>query len=95
MIALLGYLAVAHHGRGRGAWVATEPPRAWTDSVAAVVAEQHDAFTQLWRRRQVLLAEASSAGDNPSLLAWQADLQRQVARAGEALLRRLYPQAAW
>ena len=24
--ALLGYLAIAHHGRGRGAWVAQEPP---------------------------------------------------------------------
>lgn len=93
--ALLGYLAVAHHGRGRGAWVATEPPRAWTDSVAAVVETQREAFTQLWRRRQLLLTEAGSAADNPLLLAWQADLQRQVARAGEALLRRLYPQAAW
>ncbi len=28
--ALLGYLAIAHHGRGRGAWVAQEPPSAWT-----------------------------------------------------------------
>jgi len=93
--ALLGYLAVAHHGRGRGAWVATEPPRAWTDSVAGVLEAQEAAFTQLWRRRQVLLADAGTEADNPSVLAWQGDLQRQVARAGEALLRRLYPQAAW
>ena len=28
--ALLGYLAVAHHGRGRGAWVDEAPPSRWT-----------------------------------------------------------------
>jgi 50S ribosome-binding GTPase/Domain of unknown function (DUF3482) len=93
--ALLGYLAVAHHGRGRGTWVATEPPSAWTDSVAAVVAEHHAAFDLLWRRRAMLFGPVAEGESNPSLLAWQGDLQRQVQRAGDALLKRLYPVAGW
>ena len=31
--ALLGYLAVAHHGRGRGAWIDESPPARWTAAV--------------------------------------------------------------
>jgi hypothetical protein len=40
--ALLGYLAIAHHGRGRGAWVAQEPPAAWIEAVDAALV-QHKA----------------------------------------------------
>ena len=46
--ALLGYLAVAHHGRGRGAWVAQEPPAAWVSAVEAAVTEQQAALQALW-----------------------------------------------
>ena len=55
--ALLGYLAVAHHGRGRGAWVATDPPAGWTDAVDQVLASQRAEIDGLWQQRQVLLAE--------------------------------------
>ena len=32
--ALLGYLAVAHHGRGRGDWQPAEPPAAWGERLS-------------------------------------------------------------
>ena len=51
--ALLGYLAIAHHGRGRGAWVAQEPPAAWVSAVDAAMARQLSALQALWRRGDV------------------------------------------
>jgi hypothetical protein len=39
--ALLGYLAIAHHGRGRGAWVAQQPPALWTEAVQAAARGLH------------------------------------------------------
>jgi len=49
--ALLGYMAVAHHGRGRGAWVAQAPPAAWVAAVEAAVAQQQGALQALWQQR--------------------------------------------
>jgi hypothetical protein len=59
--ALLGYLAVAHHGRGRGAWVAQDPPAVWTAAVTQVVAERASDIAALWQQREALLAQASAA----------------------------------
>lgn len=80
--ALLGYLAVAHHGRGRGAWVAQEPPKAWTEAVESVIDEQRDAVAALWR----------ASGDENGA-AFEDRLRPRVESAGAALLRRLYPDA--
>ena len=66
--ALLGYLAVAHHGRGRGDWQSGEPPVAWLLVVDAVLAEHRPAVQALWQRRAgclagpVAAASAESAG---------------------------------
>ena len=38
--ALLGYLAVAHFGRGRGEWTETEPPAFWVERIEAALAPQ-------------------------------------------------------
>ena len=43
--ALLGYLAVAHYGRGRGDWHAWEHPEFWQDSVNDVVAQRAERCT--------------------------------------------------
>ena len=74
--ALLGYLAVAHHGRGRGAFdepqdgqggpdgrgqQGHEPPAAWLDAVDAGLAALQPARSALWRRRQALLAAAPAS----------------------------------
>jgi hypothetical protein len=87
--ALLGYLAVAQHGRGRGAWVAQEPPAAWTAAVAQVLADRATTVSALWQQREAKLTHAGTADGailQPSLQALLADL---CAR----LLARLYPDA--
>jgi 50S ribosome-binding GTPase/Domain of unknown function (DUF3482) len=80
--ALLGYLAIAHHGRGRGTWVAQEPPPTWTAAVDAAMAEQRSALSSLWQRDD---AEASA------VLAARTQTVAEAACA--SVLARLYPQA--
>ena len=76
--ALLGYLAVAHHGRGRGEFQeappgqggpADEPPAAWLHAVDAALAALQPARAALWQRRQAVLAAApggpSAGGNHP------------------------------
>ena len=83
--ALLGYLAVAHHGRGRGAWVAQAPPATWTAAVEAVMTEQRAALNALWER--------SPEGDAPTVEALAARVQAAVESACSSVLQRLYPGA--
>jgi hypothetical protein len=91
--ALLGYLAVAHHGRGRGAWVAQDPPAAWTAAVTQVVAERSSDIAALWQQREALLAQASAASkrDTDTL---QPPLQALIGDLCVRLLQRLYPEAS-
>ena len=64
--AVLRYLAVAHYGRGRGKWEASEYPRFWRDVVASIIERQGGVaailemrrvdcdsgfFAELWRRK--------------------------------------------
>ena len=79
--ALLGYLAVAHHGRGRGAWVAQAPPAAWVAAVDAAVAEQQAALQAAWQQR--------AADETQATLSLR--LQGVVESACTAVLTRLYP----
>ena len=46
--ALLGYLAVAHHGRGRGAWVDEAPPPRWTAAVQAALDARRSEVDAAW-----------------------------------------------
>jgi hypothetical protein len=80
--ALLGYLAIAHHGRGRGAWVAQEPPAAWVNAVEAALASRREALQALWR------------GDTNDAGALPRRLQEHLTAACREVLLRLYPQAA-
>jgi Domain of unknown function (DUF3482)/50S ribosome-binding GTPase len=84
--ALLGYLAVAHHGRGRGAWVAQQPPVAWTAAVEAVMAAQRATLDALWER--------SLEADEATVEAIAARAQGVLESACAAVLARLYPRAA-
>lgn len=56
--ALLGYLAVAHHGRGRGEWRQGDPPAAWVAAVDAALAECAAERQALWQQRAQLLTAA-------------------------------------
>jgi hypothetical protein len=49
--ALLGYLAVAHYGRGRGDWAPSEYPAHWQDTVLAVFELHQQAFRHAWSLR--------------------------------------------
>jgi Domain of unknown function (DUF3482)/50S ribosome-binding GTPase len=80
--ALLGYLAVAHHGRGRGAWVAQEPPAAWTAAVEAAIAQQRSKLDEMSKQSEARGAEQT-----------QALALGIVESACAAVLVRLYPRA--
>ena len=107
--ALLGYLAVAHHGRGRGAWQQLDPPAAWVDAVGAALAAQQPALQALWQQRPGWMAEALAApppdpapGSTPGAAPSQAQppaallhlLQTLLRQASADVLLRLYPDAA-
>jgi hypothetical protein len=89
--ALLGYLAVAHHGRGRGDWQPAEPPAAWADAVDAALAARRAAVQALWSQRADWLADAPAPAD---LDRWQAAVGALLAEASADVLRQLYPAAA-
>ena len=106
---LLTYLAVAHHGRGRGEWRADEPPAAWIEAVAAVLAGQQAHWRALWLQRGALVtvapalpsaaAPVQGMAAHASLAAvapldFQVRLRGLLAQACIDLLARLYPQPA-
>jgi hypothetical protein len=81
--ALLQYLAVAHYGRGRGQWRASEYPAFWKEEVAAILASRREAFQAIWRER--------GEGGDPARL---AELLREpLEDATLEVLERLYPGA--
>ncbi|WP_428423269.1 GTPase [Methylibium sp.] len=84
--ALLGYLAVAHYGRGRGDWTAAEHPDFWHDAVAQVLAQRADAFEAIWSAR----GSADALDEAPQLA---AQLQQLLTDSSRELLQRLYPGA--
>jgi hypothetical protein len=49
--ALLRYLAVAHYGRGRGAWKQGEYPPHWRPMVVDAVVAEGDRLAAIWARR--------------------------------------------
>ena len=81
--ALLGYLAVAHYGRGRGDWAPSESPAHWQGTVTAELAQQRESFRNAWSLRRDADASATLA---PALRGALAALARSV-------LQRLYPEA--
>ena len=96
--ALLGYLAVAHHGRGRGAWVEEAPPVRWTAAVQAALEARRAEIDALWGRRGDRLGRAATSSPAteitvPSNTAIETALQRLLESAGADVLTRLYPES--
>jgi hypothetical protein len=81
--ALLRYLAVAHFGRGRGAWAEAETPAFWKDEVAQVVDARKPQFEALW--------DNARASDDSAQA--ESDLLSLLEDAATQLLERLYPGA--
>ncbi len=85
---LLRYLAVAHFGRGRGAWSDGAAPAHWPAAVHAALEPHREALASLWHER---------AGDDAStatLAPMRAELATLLLAATRATLLRLYPDAA-
>ena len=80
--ALLGYLAVAHFGRGRGEWTQLEPPAFWVERIEAALAPQ-------WGRLHVLWASSAQATPQQT----QTELQTILMQTCQAVLQSLYPEA--
>ena len=81
--ALLGYLAVAHFGRGRGNWVASEQPAFWPEQVSAALAAQRKTLQAIWSRR-------TSDNDRAVLT---AELQSVLRAASIDVFIRIYPDS--
>jgi GTPase SAR1 family protein len=83
--ALLRYLVVAHHGRGRGDYADLEYPAHWTADVDAELARRRDALQAAWRE---------AGREDPSAAAEVAERLRPVLRdVLRTLLRRRFPDA--
>ncbi|MEJ7668171.1 MAG: DUF3482 domain-containing protein [Casimicrobiaceae bacterium] len=83
LAALLRYLAVAHYGRGRGEWSASEHPPFWKNAVAAVLESRRAPLAAIWAQR----------GEKCSAANLTAALQDFLASVTTELLENLYPQA--
>ena len=82
--ALTTYLAVAHYGRGRGQWSASEHPSFWREVIDAQLARHADALHEQWRDIR--------KGDHSAPVAIE-NLQHLLIDISEAVLQALYPQA--
>ncbi|HLW12893.1 MAG TPA: GTPase domain-containing protein [Casimicrobiaceae bacterium] len=81
--AVLRYLAVAHYGRGRGEWAASEYPPFWRSAVATVI-ERHGGVAPISALRGI-------ADGDIDMLA--NALQARLAELSLAVLAALYPDA--
>ncbi len=82
---LLRYLAVAHFGRGRGAWVDGEAPPHWVAAVQQATEDRQLAITSAWQGRR-------AGADNADAAERLADtLEPVLAGSTRAALEQLYP----
>ena len=82
--AVLRYLAVAHYGRGRGEWVASEYPPFWRDAVVHAIE----------RSGGVASVVALRAAENCNVASLATAWQRKLREITLAVLAQLYPEAA-
>ncbi len=80
--ALLAYLAVAHHGRGRGDWSHAEHAAHWQDTVNAAIGAHHGTFAHLWSLRDELDGQALGEA-----------LREQIEETTREILGHLYPDS--
>jgi 50S ribosome-binding GTPase/Domain of unknown function (DUF3482) len=97
--ALLGYLAVAHFGRGRGNWTPSEHPDFWQEHVDGVVDANRDTLEAVFKRRVALADRAGDGTDRDEeqgkggVGRLATELHAWMQRAAQQLLVQLYPDA--
>jgi hypothetical protein len=84
--ALLGYLAVAHFGRGRGEWTEVQPPAFWVERIEAALVPQ-------WVKLHAVWEKASKASTTASAEDSQAELKTILLQSSQVVLQSLYPEA--
>jgi GTPase Era involved in 16S rRNA processing len=84
--ALLGYLAVAHFGRGRGEWTEVQPPAFWVERIEAALAPQWAKLHAVWEKSSQTATTAAKADT-------QAELQTILTQTSQSVLESLYPEA--
>jgi hypothetical protein len=85
--ALVFYLAVAHYGRGRGAFRDLAEPEHWRAAVSGVLANRKNALT-------ALADELRAAKGEESRRAVRERMRRLIEGALQDVLARLYPEGA-
>ncbi|MFO0453004.1 MAG: DUF3482 domain-containing protein [Pseudomonadota bacterium] len=91
--ALVRYLAVAHFGRGRGAFRAVPVPDAWRAAARAAVERRRPRLAALWAGAQMTAGDAPvNVGVSDPPLADR--LGAELRAAGVEVLVELYPDAA-
>lgn len=84
-LALLSYLAVAHFGRGRGAWKRDPRPAHWQQEVSVIVEALKDKVDSVWMR---------SAKKDVGVGSLNEEMETLVVELGTVVLAHLYPKAA-
>ena len=84
-LALVTYLAVAHHGRGRGDWQDADHPPHWGAAAREAVAGVRPALEALWKRAADPAVDATALVDETAAA---------LSAATVSLLRGLYPRIA-
>ena len=90
--ALLGYLAVAHYGRGRGNWTEAELPGFWHDHVDAIVERESATLAEIWKQRAASGGSPDRDDSAASGRAMTEPMRSFFERASAAVLARLYPR---
>ncbi len=81
-LALLAYLAVAHFGRGRGAWKRDQRPEHWQREVNQLVDANSISTDAVWKHASRADAGVTSVNE---------EMETLVRELGRETLRRLYP----
>ena len=84
-LALLSYLAVAHFGRGRGAWKRDPRPEFWNQDVTDAVEEVKDRLDSVWKK---------ASKPEPSLGVVHSDMEYILTEVARKVLGKLYPEKA-
>ena len=81
-LALLSYLAVAHFGRGRGAWKRDPRPAHWQVEVSQLVDDAKARVESIWKH---------SSRSNVGVASVNEEVETMMRELGEETLKKLYP----
>jgi len=81
-LALLAYLAVAHFGRGRGAWRRDPRPEFWSNEVTAAVDAVKDRLDGVWKK---------ASKSEPTVGVVHENMEAILGEVARTILKHLYP----